>query len=102
MSGDLKKSFTQRPIQAREKALAAASKKTVAETERLADLESAVVSLASAVPKGKTEHVAAVLANMVLLQRITLKDVPAEFKQEVDKALKEKDAAKKPRKEAAK
>ncbi|HOU10970.1 MAG TPA: hypothetical protein PLD68_09790 [Clostridiales bacterium] len=102
MIGDFKKSFAQRSIQAREKALAAASKTTMAEAERLADLESAVVSLASAVPKGKKEHVAAVLANMVLLQSITLKDVPAEFKQEVDKALKEKDAAKKPRKEAAK
>jgi len=99
MTTDSKKAFLQAPLRAREQLIAQSDKPALTETERLSDLERAVASLALAVPKGKTTHVAKVVANLVLLKSMAVKDIPAALKEEVEQVLKRVETEKNPRKE---
>ena len=79
MNGDIKKGFTQRSIQAREKAIASASKTTLTDTERIDALEDAVLALSAAVPEAAA-HMEKLYGNMVKLEKIGNDDIPKNVK----------------------
>ena len=87
---DMKK-FLEQHKRMRESALAAVRAKPT-DTERIGDLEAAVAALSAAIPLESAKDMAKLYSNMVALESIAANDVPAAFKTEVGKILKQDDS----------